>query len=573
MHRVAMMVQGLQRHKLQREFLLPLMMLTAAGGGLYLLSGMTWLQTMPLFPFDSLLLLIIPPVSYLIYRRQRIEMAARLLLVGLIWFVVFNMSMLGVQHIWTSLLMPCMIVSGLLMGQRFQWQMYGMSMMFVGMWATLELFGSNRDVADPVTTVGVWLEVMLFWGIAFGLTTLVVWLFARRLEQEFALAQAQSATLVRTIHDLRERTGLTRFLEQVLENIADLLNVHTATLVIQAQSDDISLPQIKLGYTDGQVSAADADDLLYFVTQPDSRIWQTVMQTGEHVLISDIANDDRLENRNALLTAQVQSVLAVPLRFNELSAGVLALSVTSKTTVSSQQIQVIGALSQHIILALQLSKLSEDAQQIAIMTERARLAREIHDTLMQGFVGVLTRLDATDTLLNQPDAHTDAIQKQIDSARQIARSSMDEARQSVRGMRPHVLTNNTLEDALQQMLHRVTHHTVVDATCEIDGDTERISADNQLHLLRISQEAVTNALKYASPTCIRLQLVCTSRRVRLQITDDGTGFDPAAVHQKGFGLAGMRERVQLMQGDISIQSEKHRGTTITVEYERQQADD
>jgi signal transduction histidine kinase len=200
----------------------------------------------------------------------------------------------------------------------------------------------------------------------------------------------------------------------------------------------------------------------------------------------------------------------------------------------------------------------------AVLEERARLAREIHDTLAQGFVGISSQLDAV--ALSMPTGASPA-RTYLDLARRMARHSLTEARRSVMDLRAPALDSQDLAAAIESGTRMWTAGSGVDVAVEVEGPAGQLPEEMEQHLLRIAQEAVTNALKHASPHRIGVTLHREARKLRLRVVDDGRGFDQqGAFSSRGghFGLIGMRERAERMGGELRLASHPGEGTELEV---------
>ncbi len=199
-----------------------------------------------------------------------------------------------------------------------------------------------------------------------------------------------------------------------------------------------------------------------------------------------------------------------------------------------------------------------------VLEERARLAREIHDTLAQGFVGISSQLDAV--ALSMPAEESPA-RKYLDMARKMARHSLTEARRSVMDLRSSVLENQDLAAALEAGTRLWTAGAPVDVTVDVTGAPVKLKEDVEQHLLRIAQEAVTNVVKHARATKIAIKLHRDTRKLRLRIVDNGRGFehgDAFSSRDGHFGLIGMRERAERMGGELRLDSHPGEGTQVEV---------
>jgi signal transduction histidine kinase/ligand-binding sensor domain-containing protein len=199
-----------------------------------------------------------------------------------------------------------------------------------------------------------------------------------------------------------------------------------------------------------------------------------------------------------------------------------------------------------------------------VLEERGRLAREIHDTLAQGFVGISSQLDAVALTLN---GHMDLARKHLDLARKMVRHSLTEARRSVMDLRASALEGQDLPAALSQAAHQWTAGSPVLIQVDVAGENRKLPEETEQHLLRIAQEAVTNAVKHARAKEVRVRLEMADRNLKLRVVDDGQGFEQTEAFSEiggHFGLLGMRERAERLGGELQLHSEPGHGTEVEV---------
>lgn len=208
---------------------------------------------------------------------------------------------------------------------------------------------------------------------------------------------------------------------------------------------------------------------------------------------------------------------------------------------------------------LDVTSRKEQDRQAAVLEERTRMAREIHDTLAQAFTGIILHLEAADQAI---DHRPDAVRGRVAEARNLARASLAEARRSVWAFRPQALEGGDLCAALHQLAQQSARQDDVRIEFTSAGVPSVMGHDVEDHLLRVAQEALTNALKHARAGTIAVELDYTPTVVRLRVRDDGTGF--ARPQTRGFGLIGMRERAQQIGGELTIASRTGTGTEVII---------
>lgn len=203
------------------------------------------------------------------------------------------------------------------------------------------------------------------------------------------------------------------------------------------------------------------------------------------------------------------------------------------------------------------------AQFHAVLKERSRVARELHDTLAQGLAAISLQLEsAKDKVLRAPELAIG----HIDLSRALVRDSLSEARKSITEMRSQILEENDLPGAFARIGQQLTLGMPTTFSQEVTGTPRRLPTEVENNLLRIGQEALTNAIRHARARAVNLHLHYSPDAVRLRVRDDGAGFieNPAGVSDSHFGLVGMRERVLLIGGNFSLRSAPGAGTEIEV---------
>ncbi|MEE8047159.1 MAG: histidine kinase [Dehalococcoidia bacterium] len=210
-------------------------------------------------------------------------------------------------------------------------------------------------------------------------------------------------------------------------------------------------------------------------------------------------------------------------------------------------------------------ELFNQSRELAVVDERNRMSREIHDTIAQGLTGIVLQLEAAGEFTASGDPE---LQKHVDSARSLARESLTEARRSVWNLSPGALHSRSLSDALRDEIEKFDSRGAEHAEFAATGDAIELSSDTEASLFRICQEALINVRKYASATKISVSLRYEVDLVVLTIEDNGRGFDPSSTssgQEGGFGLNNMRRRAQIEGGELEVDSDIGNGTKITVE--------
>lgn len=204
-------------------------------------------------------------------------------------------------------------------------------------------------------------------------------------------------------------------------------------------------------------------------------------------------------------------------------------------------------------------------QRSGMEAERHRLAHEIHDTLAQCLAGIVTQLQAAQEA-------TDALarERHTSKALGLARDGLTEARSSMQALRPPVLEEARLPDAIENITRAWTARTGITVATRVLGVSASLPTDAEVALLRTVQECLTNTERHAHADRVTLTLHYRPDRAMLEVKDDGTGFDAIIRPEPdtdghGYGLVAMRERIEALTGTLTIDSRRGRGTTIRAE--------
>ncbi|MFO1488950.1 MAG: histidine kinase [Verrucomicrobiota bacterium] len=223
----------------------------------------------------------------------------------------------------------------------------------------------------------------------------------------------------------------------------------------------------------------------------------------------------------------------------------------------------VAALARRRLLEQSRSRQLAEAEFAATLSERNRLAREMHDTLAQGFTATLLQLEL---VRNSSDRDPDSALRHLDTAEQLIRGSLREARNSIWQMQPQVLEAGDLAGALKEILEQLAEGVVAETGVEITGSRRRLAPAVKSNILRLGQEAITNSVKHSQATCLRVKLDFGESRFQLTIADNGRGFDPAHPPRSegGFGIVGMQQRAKQLKGELIIRSRQDHGTEISL---------
>ena len=378
------------------------------------------------------------------------------------------------------------------------------------------------------------------------------------------LLRTHASVISEGLRSLTLQPSLEAFTRQCLKTIVEQLGGMGGALWIPVDSSRKS--RLFLNYQagsfqTGEESAHPHSESGPFPLRSEHEVTETTFEplvlTREDIVrdgdLGEIAWWERLSIRTALL---------VPLLFGHESFGALTVRFPHERRFSAEELDLAKVLALQTTLSAQLARLSEEGRKAAVLEERARMARDIHDTLAQGFTGVIVQLEAATAAMTR--ALTDNVVRHIERAGELARHSLTEARRSVHAMKALALERTELSEAFKGLLERMTSETGMHAEFRLQGIRRPLPPEWEQELFHIGQEALTNAMRHAQASSFVAELAYESGGVVLTLRDDGIGFDPSRAFTAGIGLIGMQERANAIGADLKVVSAPGKGTEIVV---------
>jgi signal transduction histidine kinase len=325
----------------------------------------------------------------------------------------------------------------------------------------------------------------------------------------------------------------------------------------------------------GVALTLDKDGQLFkaFLKAPSAELTYPGWQVGSKVTvigICSVAYDDTVPLPGIWQPKSFQIVLRSPSDLMVLARppwwtlGHVAMLLGIVTCVLVLMMGLVMFSSRRRLQEQERQRQMAEAEFAAILSERNRMAREIHDTLAQGLAATSVQLRLAKKFLN---GGSEAAAEHLDTAQQLVRDSLEESRDSIWNMRSHVLENHDLADALQQILRQMAGGTEIKTRFEVIGRSRRLAPVVENNILRIGQEAISNATKHSGAKDINVTLEFLEKQFRLKVADNGCGFDPnnPPFTDGGFGMIGMRERAAELNGQLNVRSSPGQGSDITLD--------
>jgi signal transduction histidine kinase/ligand-binding sensor protein len=287
-------------------------------------------------------------------------------------------------------------------------------------------------------------------------------------------------------------------------------------------------------------------------------------QTGEHVWVNlrdSHPDDDVHQLQSYPWIKSLVSLLVVPLKVDTKVIGILNI-LNKPGELTQEDMRIIDLFADQAAIIIEHVRLQYQAEQLAVLEERQRLARELHDSVTQALYSVTLYADAARMAFSAEK--WEALESNLQEVRNMAREAMYDMRLLVFELRPFMLETEGLASALRARLAAVEGRSGLKTNVLVEEE-RRLPIKLEEELYRIAQEGLNNVVKHAGATQVQIRLKYDERAVSLELIDDGRGFEPEAVHQSGgFGLQGIQERVQQLDGTLNIESAPLRGTHLSV---------
>ncbi len=370
--------------------------------------------------------------------------------------------------------------------------------------------------------------------------------------------RGRAAALTSVVEDLAGELSLRPLLERILKRSTELLGCDAGSVCLVDEAAGVYRKEADIGIAcqSGKVFPLSEGTTGALVSRRGPVIFENYADVpGGHV---------RPEDREAL-----KGVIGVPIWWRgDIVGSLVVFTRDPSRAFVDDDAELLELFAKHAAIAITNARLHEaaesNARAEAAAAERNRMAREVHDAFAQGLVSVLLQLRAAQGAI--ADGHPDEATAALAEARTAAEAVFEETRRSVLGLAPSPLEGRTLEEALELELAWANRTGVIDAHLVTAGSPVVPDPEVAHTLFRIAQEALTNAIRHARATSVRVGLVYASTGVTLLVQDDGEGFDRSLLEEEGaehgLGLGGMAERARLLGGTLELDSTPGWGTRI-----------
>jgi signal transduction histidine kinase len=294
----------------------------------------------------------------------------------------------------------------------------------------------------------------------------------------------------------------------------------------------------------------------------------TAARATAAVVVHDAALDARFDSEEVRALG-LRTFCALPLRVRDRTVGVLAAASREEAAFTSpDELRVLEGIGEQVALGIENARLHEQVLDRAVLEERERIARELHDGLAQVLGFINTQTQAVKKLLESGKEEEATVE--LDAMGAVSRDVYSDVREAIVGLR---VSSKGLVPAIREYVSRLPKMGASEIDVRVEGDADNVSLapSTEIQLVRIVQEALNNVRKYAAASTIEVIVEADTDTIGIEIVDDGHGFDPLELARTGWprlGLQTMRERAQAIGGTFDVVSTPGEGTRVSVRAPR-----
>jgi GAF domain-containing protein/anti-sigma regulatory factor (Ser/Thr protein kinase) len=357
--------------------------------------------------------------------------------------------------------------------------------------------------------------------------------------------------------ELYRYLNLDQVLEALMDVAVDILQADKSSLMVWDDQGEKLVVRVAHGFG--------AETIAQMTFAPGEGSVGRVAMTGEPAVVEDTHSDPTVAAR-ITEPEGIRSFMHVPVKIEGQVFGVFNADYLQPQTFSDDQVRLFTSLAQRAGLAIQNAQLYEQAQELAVVQERQRLARDLHDAVTQTLFSASLIAEVLPRLW---EISPEQGRQRLDELRELTRGALAEMRTLLLELRPSALAEADLGDLLEQLAESVTGRARVPVTVDLGAADSQSSgcplpAEVKVALYRIAQEALNNVAKHAGECRAEVRLRCQPGQVELFIGDDGCGFDPEEASPDHLGLGIMQERAAQIGATLTVNSQAGCGTEVLV---------
>jgi PAS domain S-box-containing protein len=348
---------------------------------------------------------------------------------------------------------------------------------------------------------------------------------------------------------LAAESDLTDTLHQTLERLLDTINSFSGTIHLMDDEHN------QLDLVTHQGIDTDTESSLKTI-RPDHILWKQLAEKGEPLLLMNIDKKDLITA--GIQNLEIENYIGAPIQTGNMTIGIISAFYTSDHDPSLDEISLLNLVADQVGIAVERTHLREQAEQAAIMTERQRLARELHDAVTQSLYSISFLAKASQNFAHSGEL--EQVEQYLGTLQDTAQQALKEMRLLIYELLPTSLEQQGLASVLRHRLESVEQRAGIEVEFLTTGSFD-LPTEVQFDIYRIAQEAINNTLKHASATTVKVHLVGSEHGLEMTIEDNGTGFDPQET-SGGMGLDSMNNRADKLGGKLTITSDPGQGTLV-----------
>ncbi|MDF1512377.1 MAG: two-component regulator propeller domain-containing protein [Anaerolineae bacterium] len=369
----------------------------------------------------------------------------------------------------------------------------------------------------------------------------------RRREELEALYKADEQ-LLRHLH-------LDQVLQALVKIAVDILYADKSSLIVWDTAREKLIVRVAHGFNDAT--------LAQMIFEPHEGTVGLVATTGVPIVVEDTLQDSRVAQR-ITQPESIRAFMHMPIKVGNEIFGVFNVDYVAPRTFGKDEQRLFSALAQRAALAIETAQLYEQTQQTAVLEERQRIARELHDSVSQALYGIALGSRTARTLVDRQPIEKEiktTLANPLDYVLSLTEVGLAEMRALIFELRPDALEKEGLTAALTKQVEVIRVRQKLNVQTDFCSEPDLPLATKEA-LYRVAQEALNNLIKHASASRVDVRLRCDSDVLTLEVQDDGAGFDPQGDYPGHLGLHTMRERVTSLGGTLTIESAPGEGTTV-----------
>jgi len=380
--------------------------------------------------------------------------------------------------------------------------------------------------------------------------------------QRAQIAEQRQRNLAEAMRNISTVLNSSLELDMVLEHIIDIIHLVVAhdTVNVMLVDDQYASVVRANGYSNHNIRGITSLKLRI----PRIHHLRYMYETQNEFVISDV--DSYPEPCLGIPEfCWVKSYVGAPIVSDGQVIGFLNLESMTPRYFEAEHGELVRAFANHAAIAIRNAQLYEQAQRVAVVEERQRLARELHDAVSQTLFSANMIADALPMMWEK---HPDGMFGQLRLLRQQTQLAMSELRSMLFELRPQTLADTQMRQLLEQLVQSYASRGLIDTSLVIEDNDQELALETKIVFYRIAQEAINNAIQHAHAKQIDVEYVMEDGQCRLLIRDDGQGFEVDAQRTGQMGLQIMQDRANSIGADFTLDSILNEGTTIQVIYNR-----